>query len=183
MLSDQMVATFFLLMRPSSISRSRCTIEGVGIPWSVKLICLFCDNRIRRYKDRKPILINSASLGTYFDDTFVFRIPTISERWFCHKSAFFLSSSDRSFDFLTGIFYITLIEPCFNSNGVVAGIKRIVIIINDNEMFSAFLKFIQKQKNLRIMSAKTREIFHIYGINILYLNQPSSVEILVCTKI
>ena len=38
-----------------------------------------------------------------------------------------------SFDFLSGIFYITLIEPCFNSNGVVAGIKRIVIIINDNE--------------------------------------------------
>ena len=133
------------------------------------LICkIVCNFSITRTGDIK--FVNQFNVFRFlwndFQNRLIFFISAITKGRLCHQSTFFLSGSDGTLDFFTGILYITFIEPCLNSNGIVARIHRIIIIINDNQMLSTLLKLIQKQKNLCIMPAKTRKVFDIYRINI-----------------
>ena len=76
-----------------------------------------------------------------------------------------MPGADGAFDLLACVFYISFIKPGLDPDHVVAGIHGIVIVIDDDQVFAALLKFIEQQKNLCIMPAKARKIFDIHGID------------------
>ena len=59
-----------------------------------------------------------------------------------------LTGVDGTFDLFACVFYISFIKPGLDPDHVVAGIHGIVIVIDDDQVFAALLKFIEQQKNL-----------------------------------
>ena len=93
-----------------------------------------------------------------FQEPLILRVPAVAKGGLCHQGALLLPGMDGMLDFLAGIFDIALIEPCFDANGIVAGIPGIVMVVNDNQAFLAFLELIQKQENLGVVPAQPGKI-------------------------
>ena len=68
------------------------------------------------------------------------------------------------------------LNQVFDPDHVVAGIHGIVIVIDDDQVFAALLKFIEQQKNLCVMPAKARKIFDIHGIDAVVEIESSAAE-------
>ena len=75
-----------------------------------------------------------------------------------------MTSSKSTFYFFTGIFYISLIIPCFDTYRIIICLHRIIIIIYYNQLFSTFLKIIEKKKHFGIVTSKTGKIFDKHSI-------------------
>ena len=113
-----------------------------------------------------------------FQKMVVCRVSAVSEGRPGDQRPFLLPGGEGPPDFFAGVFYIALIEPCFDPDGIVAGILRVIIIVDDNQTLSAFLKFIQKQKNLGVVPAKPGKILDVYRVNVLIqiLHEPSEAR-------
>ena len=103
--------------------------------------------------------------GDNFQNFFVIGTALIAERRPREERSFFLTGVDGTFDLFACVFYISFIKPGLDPDHVVAGIHGIVIVIDDDQVFAALLKFIEQQKNLCVMPAKARKIFDIHGID------------------